>query len=78
MREHRVECPHCKRRMEQGYMLEKGDSNAPAVTHWVQGAPEKSFWMGLKLQGRPVIPVMTYRCEKCGYLESYARPVPET
>jgi hypothetical protein len=44
------------------------------VTHWVEGAPEKSFWQGLATSKRRVLPIATWRCERCGYLESYAQP----
>ena len=43
-------------------------------SEWVQGAPEKSRWgIGIKLKGKLKLPIATYRCTKCGYLESYAR-----
>jgi hypothetical protein len=59
--------------MVGGYLLEAGESNARSVTQWVEGEPEKSFWVGLKLKDRDVMPVITFRCPSCGYLESYAR-----
>jgi hypothetical protein len=40
---------------------------------WVEGAPEKSFWLGTKTRGKKQVQVATYRCKTCGYLESYAR-----
>ena len=42
------------------------------VAHWVSGPPEPSFWTGVRVRDRPNMPVRTYRCEQCGYLESYA------
>ena len=66
------DCIRCRTRMEDGYLLEAGESNARSVTRWVEGEPEKSFWTGLRLKGRDVMPVTTYRCPQCGYLESYA------
>ena len=41
---------------------------------WVEGPPRKSFWTGLKLSGSVQLPVTTYRCGRCGFLESYATP----
>jgi dienelactone hydrolase len=38
----------------------------------VEGRPEASIWTGLKIKGKRRIPVRTFRCEACGYLESYA------
>ena len=43
-----------------------------AVPKWVEGAPQKSFWTGLKVTGKDQLDVITYRCRRCGYLESYA------
>jgi hypothetical protein len=39
---------------------------------WVEGEVVKSFLFGLKNGGREKRGVRTFRCEKCGYLESYA------
>jgi len=58
--------------MVPGFLLEKGDSNWLGRTEWLEGEPEKSFWSGIKTEGRERLPVSTFRCPKCGYLESYA------
>ena len=42
----------------------------------MEGAPEKSFWSGLKTSGREQHAVVTFRCDGCGYLESYAPASP--
>ncbi len=39
---------------------------------WVKGEPVKSFWTGTKIKDKSQYKVETYRCENCGYLESYA------
>lgn len=44
------------------------------VSAWVEGPPEKSFWTGTKVPAEKRIPIGTFRCPKCGFLESYARP----
>jgi hypothetical protein len=60
--------------MEKGYTLEegrKGDSRE----QWVEGLPKRSIWFGgLDTSGQRILPVQTYRCVRCGYLESYALP----
>ena len=76
MSEPRLDCPRCRGELRAGYTMDRGDYNMPAVARWVAGAPEPSFWSGLKLKERDVFPVTTYRCERCGYLESYAHPEP--
>lgn len=53
-------------------MLDKGDYNSPTQQEWAEGPPEKSFWTGLKLKGKEKLRVATYRCPKCGLLQSYA------
>jgi hypothetical protein len=58
--------------MEVGFIVDKGDYNVSAQGEWVAGAPEPSFWGGMKLKGRDKYPVLTYRCPRCGRLQSYA------
>jgi hypothetical protein len=57
--------------MEQGFTMD-ADHGSARVSKWVEGAPEKSFWTGTKTNGKKQLPVATYRCSGCGYLESYA------
>jgi hypothetical protein len=65
-------CLRCNGVMEQGFVPDKGDSFIPGIQTWVEGLPEQSIWTGLKLKGRRVIPVTTFRCTTCGFLESHA------
>jgi hypothetical protein len=60
--------------MHPGYILDSKHGDRRGVTEWIAGLPEKSFWMGLKIKGRQRLPVTAYRCERCGFLESYALP----
>jgi C4-type Zn-finger protein len=69
----RSKCPKCSGRMEQGFVVDQSHG-ARIVSEWAAGAPLKSFWSGTKLPYEKVIPIGAYRCESCGYLESYARP----
>ena len=63
-------CPKCGSPMTTGFLLDSSDR--PKPTEWVEGAPEKSFWTGLKLARRRRFPVNADRCERCGFLELYA------
>ena len=54
--------------------MDRGDYSMPDIPQWVEGEPKKSFWYGLETKNRAVFSVASYRCEKCGYLEAYARP----
>ena len=64
-------CPKCQGAMSEGFILDHNHS-ARAVGRWVEGAPEKSFWLGIRLRGKTQLPIVTWRCGSCGFLESYA------
>jgi hypothetical protein len=65
-------CPRCTGSMEPGFLIDVGHGQT-AVPKWAAGEPHSSFWSaGLKLRGKEQLPVTTYRCRRCGYLESYA------
>ena len=66
-------CTGCGGEMEEGFVLDRGHYSFPAEQEWVEGEPERSFWSGFKMDGKRLFKVMTYRCERCGRLESYAR-----
>jgi len=66
-----LSCPRCSGSMESGYILDEG-YGARTVAKWVAGEPERSIWTGLKLRGKQQHDVVTYRCKRCGCLESYA------
>jgi hypothetical protein len=58
--------------MEEGFLLEKGDSPLLSSETWVSGKPVKSFFSGLSLKGKVIYDVVSFRCVACGYLDSYA------
>ncbi len=63
-------CPKCGGRMEQGFVPEAKDAST-RVEMWVEGAPQKKWW-GISFHGRRRLEIETWRCGRCGYLESYA------
>lgn len=66
-------CPKCDGVMEQGFILDLMQGGQVA-SRWAAGVPQKSFWTGLKgVIEDTVIPVGTFRCASCGFLESFAR-----
>lgn len=69
-----LECLRCKSQMEAGFVVDHGHANATQEQEWVEGAVVKSFWRGIHTKGRDTHKVVTYRCPRCGYLESYANP----
>lgn len=66
-------CPYCRVAMEQGFVIDRQHHSKPGVQQWAEGTPEPSFWTGLKLKGKRVKKVSTWRCPDCGLLQSYAR-----
>ena len=73
-------CPKCSGHMESGFILDRAAGAANAQAKWLEGLPTPSFWPGdrVKMQGRQPVPVTTFRCDGCGYLESFAIEQPET
>lgn len=58
--------------MEEGFVLDRGHYNAAQnVAQWIEGAPQRGFF-GLKISGHKARAIRTWRCTRCGYLESYA------
>ena len=67
-----LDCLRCKGKMEPGFVMDRGHANALSAQQWVEGQPERSIWTGIKTKGKERHKVTTFRCERCGYLESYA------
>jgi predicted nucleic-acid-binding Zn-ribbon protein len=65
-------CPKCGGAMEEGFVVDEGYGVA-SVSTWQGGPPKKSFWNGIQRDRQEQRQIMTYRCGKCGYLESFAR-----
>ncbi len=70
-----IQCPKCNGEMVQGFIFDRADGGNRRVINWVEGAPEKSdFWTVTRVPEEKCIPVGTFRCSVCGFLESYAHP----
>ena len=66
-------CPKCQSRMEQGFVPDY-THGAMVVGRWAAGTPKKSWLFGTHVPAKNLlIPIGTYRCSSCGYLEQYAR-----
>lgn len=68
------ECLRCRSTMERGFVIDQGPHPQSGKREWIEGAPQPSFWSGVKTKGKRVFPVLTFRCTRCGALESYATP----
>ena len=64
-------CPKCDGEMTEGFVADQGYGSV-GVSDWVEGEPVKSFWTGTKISGKNKYQIKSFRCVKCGYLESYA------
>lgn len=70
-------CLRCQGPMESGFILELGASSV-CQQKWVAGEPVPSFWNGLRIKGVRTLEVITFRCTRCGHLESYAGEAAKT
>lgn len=69
-----VECPKCAAAMVRGFVVDH-NMGAATVGLWVEGEPLRSHWgSGVRAPRDHSIPVATFRCGACGFLQSYARP----
>ena len=59
--------------MSEGFVLDTGPYSSGGEERWIEGAPVKSFWHGIQTKDRDAYAVTTYRCNRCGFLESYAK-----
>ena len=75
MTQERRTCPKCSGHMESGFMADRMGGGTDLQARWVEGEPiPRFFFDGVKMKGREPVPVKTFRCEGCGYLESFAMP----
>ena len=79
-----ISCPKCQGEMVQGFVMDRSGV-AVFVNQWVQATPESlkvrqylggtiKFPESVNLpETSESIPIGTFRCQSCGFLESYAR-----
>ncbi|MEO1858097.1 MAG: hypothetical protein ABGY95_12145 [Rubritalea sp.] len=65
-------CAKCEGTMEVGFSVHTSIDGA-RQDKWLPGEPQKSMLLGIKVDVNQWIPITTYRCESCGFLESYAK-----
>ena len=68
-------CSKCGGAMELGFVVDH-TSGGFAKPEWAEGPATPSFWTGVKMRGKELHPIQTFRCIRCGYLESYAPSSP--
>ena len=57
--------------MQEGFVPDQSGAHQ-GVPIWIAGAPQTGFLGGAKIEGKEAHAIRTYRCVKCGFLESYA------
>lgn len=63
-------CPKCHITMAEGFIAsERG--GIPAVSKWSEGKPKKGWWGNVRIPSK-TLPIATWRCQRCGFLENYA------
>lgn len=65
-------CPKCQSSMQEGWTLDNLHGGR-AVSSWVEGEPQKSVWVGVKLENKKPIEIASWRCSRCGFIEQYAK-----
>ena len=69
-------CPKCAGAMTRGFVVD-ATHGGTAVSSWVEGAPRRSMWTGIKVTGLPRSEIAAWRCSRCGFLEHYAAAAPD-
>lgn len=64
-------CAKCGGSLSAGFTVDQGYGVAEVST-WQGGEPRSVWYGGVKMSKDDQIKVTTYRCDRCGYLESYA------
>lgn len=68
-------CSKCGGDTQEGYLPDRGRNSYDAPI-WVAGKPEFGFFGDAKIAGKESYSIRTFRCTKCGFLESYATESP--
>lgn len=69
----KMSCLRCQGFMAAGFVPDFASAGTLPMV-WHPGKPEKSFWTGIAVNKKQTMPVRSYRCNRCGYLEFFAVP----
>ena len=70
---HSTDCPKCQGKMSEGVIVDMGYGQS-VIAQWQPAPNSVSRWFGLKVRKKECLPTTSYRCTRCGYLESFANP----
>jgi len=69
---HPTKCAKCQGEVESGFMVDHTDVGGHQAM-WASGAPIQTFSSATGVaKSEKKLAVVTFRCAKCGYLESFA------
>ena len=57
--------------MAEGFIPVESEKTG-GISAWIAGAPVFGFLGRVKTEGKPAYRIRSFRCIKCGHLESYA------
>jgi hypothetical protein len=70
-------CTKCRTSMEKGYVPDRAGGQSANRQVWAKGEPKPWRWLGInfgiKAPDKDALFVETWRCPRCGVLESFAR-----
>lgn len=64
-------CRECGGRMTQGYVVDYGDAGTTLLQRWWKGPVQKGWLGSLKVRRKEGHEIQTFRCDRCGLLQSY-------
>ena len=64
-------CGKCGGEMREGFIPD-AERSSTGITIWVADKPEFSTFGSARANGKEAYEIRTFRCVKCGFLESYA------
>ena len=68
------ECRDCRVAMDAGLMLDRTHGGSEEPT-WIKGTADRGIFDLIMERDRERLPVVTFRCPKCGRLESFTQTV---
>ena len=66
-------CPKCTGSMSVGFVVDQGAYGTAGVSTYQAGQAKVSIWTGVKQNKKEQIAITTLRCNRCGYLENFAK-----
>ena len=57
--------------MDEGFTIDD-TYGALVQAAWAEGKPKRSVWTGISVKKDERHPITTFRCSRCGFLESFA------